>query len=197
MAADTQPTEFYRVAKVFDEYADDLLDVSIPMNNKMIRAELQHLLSLGEAFDNPNAIALMADKLPAMLVAFGLEQISKEEQLQALNDELDLFIQQHWQESLEKLITQVSELKGPAGPNGEKGEKIAASLKPAPVKDGIRADIILNNRAVWDDLNARKTQAERWVKQLTLICKGIELRGRLLNSQLNMSNSMVRSGISR
>lgn len=188
--------DFAKVVKVFDEFGDDLLTLNIPLNNKMVRIELQNLLSLNEHFDNPNALSMMADKLPSMLVAFGLELIRREEEQTAFAEEIDLFVQEKWQATLEQLTRQVDALSEVL-PDGSKGKKIPSGLKAAPTKDGIRASIIMENRAVWDDLSARKSQIDRWVKQLTLICKGIELRGRLLNSQLNTSTTMVRSGINR
>src|SRR6266704_939632 len=180
---------FAKVVEVFDKHAAELMDLSIPMNNKMVMWELNNLLSLGEAFDNPNALSLMADKLPSMLVAFGLELIQKEEDQTALGEEIELLIQEKWQPTLEYLIKKVDELKD------LEGKKIANAIKSAPTQAGIRATIILNNKAMLDDLNARKARTDKWVKQLSLICKAIELRGKLLNSQLNMSNTMVRSGV--
>jgi hypothetical protein len=192
----SEENDFAKVVKVFDEFGDDLLTLNIPLNNKMVRIELQNLLSLNEHFDNPNALSMMADKLPSMLVAFGLELIRREEEQTAFAEEIDLFVQEKWQDTLEQLTRQVDALSE-MNEDGSKGKKIPSGLKAAPTKDGIRASIIMKNRAVWDDLSARKSQIDRWVKQLTLICKGIELRGRLLNSQLNTSTTMVRSGINR
>ena len=138
----------------------------------------------------------MSDKLPSMLVAFGLELIQKEEDQTALGEEIELFIQEKWQPTLEELTRKVDALTETT-PDGSVGKKIANGLKSAPTQAAIRAAIIIGNKALLDDLNARKARVDKWVKQLSLICKAIELRGRLLNSQLNMSNTMVRSGVGR
>jgi len=182
---------FRTALAVFQENAPLVLGIDITIKGRPMHTDLLNLLSLGDSYDDPNALNLMADKLPGMLVFYGLALMEAEESLASIEEEIDLFVQRHWQETLEELI------KALDGLVGTDGKKIPASLKGAPTKDGIRAAIINSNKASWDELSARKTTAVTQVKTLSNIHKGIEQRSRLLNSQLQVTNSMVLKGIGR
>jgi len=186
---------FSKALKVFETHAPDVMDIDMTIRGKTIHAELLHLLSLGEAYDNPNALMLMADKLPAMLVFYGLAMMEAEERQAALEEEADLFIHTNWHPELERLTLAISNMatKDKEG----KLDKIPASLKSAPTKDGIRAAIIVNNLQEWDDIKARLSAARRSAKVLNNVYKGLDARIRLLGYQLTTSNSMVRRGINQ
>jgi hypothetical protein len=187
----SSPEGFKKALAVFEEHAPAILEIDLTIKGKPMMADLLNLLSLGDAYDNPNALNMMADKLPAMLVFYGLELIMIEEKQASLEEEIELFIQEHWQETLETLTKTIDALKD------AEGKKIPSGLKSAPTKDGIRAAIINGNKATWNELKSRLVTTTRLAKVLSNIYKGIEQRSRLLNSQLQVSNSMVLRGINK
>lgn len=180
---------FRKALEIFEQHAPDVLTVDMTIKGRPMRSELLALLSLGDWHDDVHALSLMADKLPAMLVFYGLALAEAEAKAAALDEELELFIQERWNETLVKLTREVDAMKQPDG------TKIPSGLKSAPTKDGIRASIIIGHRAQWDDLKARKALADSEVKTLSNIYKGIEQRIRLLNPQLNSADGMARRGI--
>lgn len=184
--------EGFRTAiKVFEQFAPAVLDVDLTVHGKPMKADLLNLLCLGDYHDDPNALSFMADKLPSMLVFYGLLQVEYEEALAAIEEELELFVQEKWQDTLEKLVHRVDDMVG------ADGKKIPATLKPAPTKDGIRAAIINENKHQWDDLNARRVSASRNSRIAENIYKGIDQRIKLLNNQLFIANGMINRGINK
>lgn len=184
--------EGFRTAiKVFEQFAPSILEVDLTIRGKPMTADLLNLLCLGDYHDDPNALSFMADKLPAMLVFYGLTQLEYEERLAAIDEEIELFVQEKWQETLEKLVVKLDNMVG------TDGKKLVASLKPPPTKDGIRAAIINGNRHTWDDLNARRVAASRSARTAENIYKGIDQRIKLLNNQLFIANGMINRGITK
>jgi len=189
----SQSAEGFRKAYgIFEQHAEDLLSIDLSIKGKPMHADLLRLLSLGPDYDDPNALNLMADRLPSMLVFYGIALMEAEAEQASIEEEMDLFIQSKWQSVLETLVQGIDGLKAADGVG-----KIPASLKPAPTQAGIRSAIINSNKAMWDDLTARKTAAVRQVKTMSNIFKGIEQRIRLLGNQLGVTNSMVLKGIGR
>ena len=185
----------FRVAlATFEKAAPQILEVDLLVKGKPMRSDLLNLLSLGNSYDDPNVLSMMSDKLPAMLVFYGLLQAEAEERESAIEEELELFIQEKWQAVLESLTRQIDALTE-LNPDGTPGKKIPSGLKSAPTRDGIRAAIILGNKPVWDDLSARKVAATRAVKVYANIYKGIEQRIKLLNNQLYIANGLINRGI--
>ena len=190
--SETSASDGFRTAlAIFDAHAPAVMTIDLNIKGKAGRWDLQHLLSLGDAFDDPTTLNMMADKLPSMLVFFGLALVQAQEMQASLEEELDLFMQGKWQGALEALTLKIDELKD------ADGKKVVASLKKAPTTEAVRAAIITENSAVLGDLKARKVTADREVRVLENIYKGIELRIRLLNSQMSVTNSMVLKGIGR
>ena len=190
-------SNFCKALAVFDQHAPEILEIDLIIrDNKVMHTDLLNMLSLGEGYDDPHALALMADKLPAMFVFYGTLQIEADDQLASITEDIELFIQEKWQDTLERLthrIDALSEIRA----DGTVGKKIPASLKSAPTKDGIRAAIMLSNKAILDDLNARRLMASQRSRTLANFCKGIEQRIRLLNSQMQSATTMMSKGIGR
>lgn len=180
---------FRKALEVFEQHAPDILDITLHVKGRPMRAELLSLLSLGDWHDDLNALSLMADKLPSMLVFYGLALAQAEEDLAALEEEIELFIQERWNATLEKLTKDVDAMVG------TDGKKIPSGLKSAPTKDGIRAAIIIGNKFQWDDLKARRALKSMEAKTLSNVHRGIEQRIKLLNNQLFVANSAVNRGI--
>lgn len=180
---------FHQALKVFETHAPAILEVDLTIKGKPMTSDLLNLLSLGDFHDDPTALSFMADKLPAMLVFYGLALVEAEERQAEIEEEIELFVQERWQPILDKLTLNIDALKD------AEGKKIPSGLKSAPTKDGIRAAIINGNKQMWDDLNARKVASTRSAKVLSNIYKGIEQRIKLLNNQLFIANSVVNRGI--
>jgi len=183
--------DFKKAVEIFEQHAADLLDMDLKTKGKTTRYKIHNLLSLGNDYANPFSLLMMADRLPAMLAFFGELRLGSERSLAAAEEEMELFIQEHWDEVLKESTLRVDAI------SDKDGKKLPAALKKAPTKDEVKNSLILKYRTKSDEIREKIRSSKQMVSRLSNVVDGLTSRIRLLNSQLQMVNTLTAQGIQK